>query len=122
MDYFLSGHGGSDQLETYTLKFNLVTFCAFGSTLDIPTSWRVFDALATGDRAGLAPYIYRKYGSGETVPSMTLYPTKDFTSGIFKVGGGKIALRSLDGGQFTLRDFESFYHDGETIYWVACLS
>ncbi|WP_437970491.1 putative adhesin [Sorangium sp. So ce260] len=121
MDYFLSGHGGMSN-GTYKLKCRLVTFCGFGSTLDIPKSWKVFDALAAGNTGSLQAYVDQTYDIGTTVDNMTLYPTKDFTSGIFRVGGGKIALHSLDSGQFTLRDFCSLYRDADTVYWIACLN
>jgi hypothetical protein len=118
-DYFLSGHGSSDSTQTMTLRCDLVVYVAFGSGLDIPTSWRVFDALAAGQSTAL--WQYARYDSGTVVPAMTLYPTTDFTSGIFTVGGGKIAQRSLDGGQFTLKDFSTFYRDAGTVHWIACL-
>ena len=121
MDYFLSGHGGTG-VGQHTLKSGLVTFCPIGSTLDVPTSWKIFDLLAAGNLGGLAPYIHHRYAAGQTVPDMKLFPTTDFTSGIFAVGGGKIARRALDGGQFTLRDFTTMYRDAGTVYWVACLS
>jgi hypothetical protein len=122
MDYFLSGHGGSDSVETQTLKVTLVTFCSFGTGLDIPTSWRVFDALCSNNSATINALKHQTYVPGQTVPNMTLYPTTDFTSGIFTVGTGKIPLRSLDGGQFTLRDFSMFYRDASIVYWIACLN
>ncbi len=121
MDYFLSGHGSADTLQTYRLPCELVIFCPFGDYLDIPTSWRVFDALASGDMAQVAALAHSRHASGTTVPAMTLYPTKDFTSGVFSVGNGKIPERSLDGGQFTLKDFCTFYRGAGTVYWIACL-
>ena len=121
MDYFLSGHGGSSSVQTYKLKGRLVTFCPFGSSLDIPTSWKVFDALCSNDANTILSLQYQTYNLGTTVPNMTLYPTTDFTSGIFEVGMGKIPLRSLDAGYFTLKDFFTFYRNAVTVYWVACL-
>jgi hypothetical protein len=120
MDLFLSGHGSSDQTQNYTLKCDLVTFCAMGDGLDIPTSWRVFDALAANNLNDLAKYIYHRYSAGEVVPQMTLYGTTDFTSGLFQVGS-KIAMQSFDRGTMTLRDVCTLFRPG-TVYWIACLS
>jgi len=122
MDYFVSGHGGSNDMQTYRLKGRLVTFCDFGDVLDLQTSWKVFDALCTNDSGAVRSLQHRTFDAGSAVPNMTLYPTTDFTSGIFEIGAGKIPLRSLDGGQFTLKDFFTFYRNADTVYWVACLS
>ena len=92
-----------------------------GQVLDLSTSWRVFDALCGGNLNSVA-HLMHKHLPGQNVPMLTLYPTKEFTSGIFKVGAGKIAQRSLDSGQFTIRDFSMFYGPTATIYWVACLN
>jgi hypothetical protein len=121
MDYFLSGHGSSDTLETFTLPCDLVVYTPFGSGLDIPTSWRVFDALAAGNMQQAGHLEHSRHAKGTVVAAMTLYPTTDFTSGIFTVGSGKIPQRSLDGGQFTLKDFCRLYRDAGTVHWVACL-
>ena len=122
MDYMLSGHGSSTGTsQSYKLKNKLVTFCSMGQALDIQTSWTIFDALCTGNVSNVS-HLMHTYYPGDTVPMMTLYPTTDFTSGIFKVGNGKIAQRALDNGQFTIKDFSLFYGTSATIYWVACLN
>jgi len=122
MEFFLSGHGAQNVGTQYKLQGDLVTFCAFGDALDIPTSWSIFDALCTNDVGKIGQYSYRRYLKGETIPNLTLYPTTDFTSGIFEVGQGKIPLQSLDSGQFTIKDFFTFWRGVDTVYWVACLS
>lgn len=121
MEMFLSGHGSSDKLKYYTLPFDLVTFCPMGAVLDIPTSWKVFDALVEQDRGTISALTYDIYKKGTKVDRLILYPTTDFTSGIFDIGQ-KIPRRSLDAGQFTIEDFGRFYRDATTVYWVACLS
>jgi hypothetical protein len=117
---FLSGHGSMDKVKYYTLPFELVTFCPMGDYLDIPTSWKVFDALCTSNQTELSGYIHKRYAKGTKVDRLILYPTTDFTSGVFKVGE-KTATRYLDSGQFTIEDFGRFYRDVERVYWVACL-
>lgn len=125
MDYFLSGHGSSDTLETYRLPCELVIYSAFGTVLDIPTSWKIFDALAAGDLHTATGLQYRRCAAGTIVPAMTLYNTRDFTSGVFKVGAGKIPLGGpLSGGStsYPLADFCKLFHDVRTVHWIACLS
>ena len=122
MEYFLSGHGGSNTGKMYTLPVDLVTFCAMGTALDIPTSWTIFDALCSGDQATLGPLVHTRYGKGSSVAEITLYPTNDFTSGVFKYGGGKIPINSLNSGQFTLKDFCLMHRSATVVYWIACLS
>jgi|GEM_PF-4659359 hypothetical protein len=123
MEYFLSGHGGQNTGKMYTLKTRLVTFCPFGQGLDVALSWPLFDALCKGsDISGVPGVTATTHNVGESVAEMTLYPTTDFSSGIYKVGGGKIPLNCLSSGQFTLKDFCLMHRHASVVYWIACLS